>query len=144
MLCLKWPWLGLLGPSVNLMFGFGAQGILLSTMALSWFPFCLSFSAPFLLIYLCIMKKKYIFSWMLFLEYMERRFGSQRCGGLSGWSWGTGCVPSFVVHSQACLPALHPDSCSCNHSPPSHTHPNPSSISLCFRGACRCTQESSH
>lgn len=40
MLCLKWPQLGVRAPSVNLMFGFGAQGILLSTMALLLSPFC--------------------------------------------------------------------------------------------------------
>lgn len=32
--------------------------------------------------------------------------------------------PLSCIHS-VCLPALHPGSCSCNHSPPSHAHPNP-------------------
>lgn len=108
MLCLKWPWLSVLGPSVNLILGFRAQAVLLSTTALSCFPFHVSFSAPFLLICLYIMKKKYIFSCVLLLEYIGRRFRSQRCGGLFGWSWGAGCVPSLLSTHKACQPIPTP------------------------------------
>lgn len=51
------------------------------------------------------------------------------------------CLPLLFIHS-VCPPALHPGSSSCNSSPPSLAHPNPFSISLCFRGTSRCTQAS--